>query len=322
MKLILSALFFVLSFGSFAGEKKLNILETAINTGNFKTLVTALKLTGLDKSVAHSKAITVFAPTDEAFAKLPQETLQALLNDKEALSSILLYHVSGTKLAAKKVLKLNEIKTLQGQTILTTKKQDGLYLNDSKVVATDIKASNGIIHVVDSVLIFDESKPNNTFETEQDIDVKKYMGLWYEYARYENEFQTECLGTTAEYKLSKAPVTRKTYVAVKNSCETKKGELQVGKAKAFIKNKETNATLSVSFVPLLNWFGAFGGDYNILKVGSDYEYALVGDKARSNFWILTRTKEISDSLYEELLDVAVEKGFRKELVRKSPVFTK
>jgi apolipoprotein D and lipocalin family protein len=173
-----------------------------------------------------------------------------------------------------------------------------------------------------SLSSFAGSNAQSNLETEQDVNLKKYMGLWYEYARYENSFQKECLGTIAEYKLKHTPVTRRTYVQVKNTCETKDGELQVGKAKGFVVNKETNATLKVSFVPFLNWFGLFAGDYNILKVGPDYDYALVGDKKRTTFWILSRTKEMPEALYQELLDVAEDRGFRKELIKKSPVFTR
>ena len=320
MKTMMTTLILAFSLNAFAGLKKQNILEVAKAAGNFKTLITALEVTGLDEAVKETKDITVFAPTDEAFSKLPDGTIEALLNDKETLSAILLYHVAPKKLKAKDVLSLNEVKTLQGQTILVNPKEDGAFLNESKIVATDIKAKNGIVHVIDSVLLFDDSKPNNTFETESSVDIKKYMGLWYEYARYENEFQKECAGTTAEYSLKKTPITRRTYVEVVNTCQRLDGKTQQGKAKAFVVNKETNASLSVSFVPLLNYFGLFGGDYNILKVGPDYEYALVGDKARSNFWILSRTKEMPEALYQELLDVAVEKGFRKELISKSPVF--
>jgi lipocalin len=319
MKILISTFILALSINSFAGKK--NIIDVAKEAGNFKTLITALEATGLDKAIEQSKKITVFAPNDEAFAKLPAGTVEALLQDKETLSKILLYHVSPKKLKAKKVIKLNEIKTLQGQTILTNKKDGEFFLNDSKIIATDIKAKNGIIHVIDNVLLFDSAKPSNTFETAQNIELKKYMGLWYEYARYENEFQKECLGTTAKYELKKAPINRKTYVKVTNTCIKADGKIQSGKAKAFVVNKETNAQLKVSFVPLLNWFGLFSGDYNILKVGPDYEYALVGDQDRSNFWILSRTKEMPEALYQELLDVAQAKGFRKELIRKSPVFT-
>lgn len=322
MKKVLALALVLISTSAFSTFKRPTVTEVAEQAGNFNTLLTALKATGLDKTIDDSKGLTIFAPTDAAFDKLPAGTVQALLNDKETLSQILLYHVSGDKLKAKKVLRNKEIKTLQGKTIAVSQTSKGAFLNDSKIVATDIKSKNGIVHVIDSVLLFDENTPNNTFTTEQDVDVEKYMGLWYEYARYENNFQKDCLGTTAEYSLEKTPITRRTYVRVINSCELANGELQVGKARAFVVNKETNATLKVSFVPVLNYFGVFAGDYNILKLGPDYEYALVGDKARSTFWILTREKQIPEALYQELLDVAEEKGFRRELIKKSPVFTR
>lgn len=322
MKKVLALALVLISTSAYSTFKRPTVTEVAEQAGNFNTLLTALKATGLDKTIDDSKGLTIFAPTDAAFNKLPAGAVQALLNDKETLSQILLYHVSGEKLKAKKVLRNKEIKTLQGKTIAVSQTAEGAFLNDSKIVATDIKSKNGIVHVIDSVLLFDENTPNNTFTTEQDVDVEKYMGLWYEYARYENNFQKECLGTTAEYSLEKTPITRRTYVRVINSCELANGELQVGKARAFVVNKETNATLKVSFVPVLNYFGVFAGDYNILKLGPDYEYALVGDKARSTFWILTREKQIPEALYQELLDVAEEKGFRRELIKKSPVFTR
>lgn len=322
MKKIIMFVMLVTSLNTWATFGRPTVLEVAENAGNFKTLLTALKATGLDQTLEEGKGLTIFAPTDAAFDKLPAGTVRALLNDKEALSQILLYHVAPKKLKAKKVLKQKEIKTLKGKTIAVSQTGEGAFLNNAKIIKTDVKSKNGIIHIIDSVLLFDETTPDNTFETEQSVDIEKYMGLWYEYARYENNFQKNCLGTTAEYSIEKTPVTRRTYVRVINSCELANGEIQVGKARAFVANKETNATLKVSFVPVLNYFGVFAGDYNILKLGPDYEYALVGDKARSTFWILTREKNIPEALYQELLDVAEEKGFRRELIKKSPVFTR
>lgn len=321
MKTLFAILLMTFSISGFAGSKK-NILDIAKESGHFKTLVLALEATGLDKAIRSSKKITLFAPNDEAFAKLPEGTIEELLNNKEALKNILLYHVSPKKLKAKKVLRLKEVKTLQGQTAFVNIRNGEAYINESKIISTDIKAKNGIIHVLDNVLIFDESKPKNNIETEKSVNLKKYMGLWYEYARYDNRFQKECQGTTAEYTIKRTPLTRRKYVKVVNTCEKENGKIQKGKAKAFVANKETNATLKVSFVPLLNWFGAFAGDYNILKLGNDYEYALVGDRDRTTFWILSRTKTMPDALYQELLDVAESKGFRKELIKKRPVFTK
>jgi uncharacterized surface protein with fasciclin (FAS1) repeats len=297
-----------------AGSKP-NILETARKAGNFKTLLTALEVTGLDKVVATTKKLTVFAPTDEAFTKIPSETLNFLINNPEQLKDILLYHVTGEKLKAKKVLKVKEIKTLVGKTILTNIKEDGLYLNEAKVVATDIKAKNGIIHVLDSVLIPSEGTASNDIETAEYVDIKRYMGTWYDYAKYDNKFQGDCLGTKAIYKLKKRTV------KVTNVCQKANGKIKKARAVGRVVNKETNAELTVNFTPIFKYLGIFGnGDYNILKVGQDYEYALVGSKSRQFFWILTRTPEISDALYNELLDVAKEKGYRKEFIKKTPTW--
>ena len=168
-----------------------------------------------------------------------------------------------------------------------------------------------------STIAFKSSTNKNKYpplETEQNIELSKYLGKWYEIARYKNNFQKGCLGTTAEYGK------KGRYITVLNSCKKVDGKIKKGKALATVSNKETNATLKVSFVPILNYFGLFAGDYNILKIGPDYEYSLVGDKKRSVFWILSRTKVINENLYEELLDIAEDKGFKKELIIKSPVW--
>ena len=314
MKTLLLSLVTILSLSAEATFKRLNIVETAQKAGNFKTLLTALELTDLKHTVANTKDLTVFAPTDEAFEKLPQDTLSFLINNPEILKEILFYHVASEKLKAKKVLKAKEIKTLAGKTIKVSLREGKPFLNDSMILATDIKAKNGLIHVIDTVLTFDENTPNNEITTESYIELDRYLGKWYEIARYENEFQTGCLGTTATYGK------RGKYITVENRCQKANGKVQGGKALATVDNTETNATLKVSFVPFFNLFGWFAGDYNILAIGPDYDYALVGDKARNNFWILARTKTLSDDLYTELLDIAASKGYRKELIRKSPIW--
>lgn len=134
-----------------------NIVQVAQGNGSFSTLVTALQTTGLDKTLAQEhSAFTVFAPTDEAFAKLGQDTINALLNDKDRLTDILLYHViSGNKINAATAI------TAAGLTLTTANKDDigiglqgdKLFINASQVVAPDVIASNGIIHAIDTVLI-------------------------------------------------------------------------------------------------------------------------------------------------------------------------
>lgn len=133
-----------------------DIVDTAIGAGQFKTLTAALEAAGLVDALKGSGPFTVFAPTDEAFAKLPAGTVDSLLKpeNKEKLKAILLYHVVSGNVPASKVLKLNgrSVKTLQGGAIKVRTKH-GVKVNDAKVITTDVNASNGVIHVIDTVLI-------------------------------------------------------------------------------------------------------------------------------------------------------------------------
>jgi uncharacterized surface protein with fasciclin (FAS1) repeats len=135
-----------------AAEQK-DIVDTAVAAGSFKTLVTAVKEAGLVEALKGKGPLTVFAPTDEAFAKLPKGALEELLADKEKLAAVLKYHVVAGKVMAADVVKAKEAKTLQGQAIRIDTK-DGVKLNGSaKVVKTDIECSNGVIHVIDTVIL-------------------------------------------------------------------------------------------------------------------------------------------------------------------------
>ena len=139
-----------------AVAKPMDIVDTAVEAGQFKTLAAALGAAGLIDALKGSGPFTVFAPTDEAFAKLPAGTVEALLKpeNKEKLKSILLYHVVQGNVTADKVMKLNgrKVKTLQGSSIKVSTKH-GVRVNSSNVTATDITASNGVIHVIDTVLM-------------------------------------------------------------------------------------------------------------------------------------------------------------------------
>ena len=128
------------------------IVDIAVENGNFTTLVTALKAAGLVETLQGDGPFTVFAPNDDAFAKLPKGTVESLLKNEKKLTSILTYHVVAGKVTAADVSKLTEAKTLQGQTV-TVDARDGVMINSSKVIAADIMGSNGIIHVIDSVLL-------------------------------------------------------------------------------------------------------------------------------------------------------------------------
>ena len=128
-----------------------DIVDTAAKAGNFKTLVAAVQAAGLVDTLKGTGPFTVFAPTDEAFAKIPKATLDGLLADKAALAKVLTYHVVPGKVMAKDV-KAGKVKTVQGQEITVTTSM-GVMVDQSKVVATDVAASNGVIHAIDTVLM-------------------------------------------------------------------------------------------------------------------------------------------------------------------------
>jgi uncharacterized surface protein with fasciclin (FAS1) repeats len=134
-----------------SGHRK-DIVDTAVAAGSFNTLVTAVKAAGLVAVLKGDGPFTVFAPTDEAFAKLPEGTVEALLQDKEALAKVLTYHVVPGKVLASDVVNLESAKTVQGQSI-TIDSSSGVKVDDANVVKTDIIASNGVIHVIDSVIL-------------------------------------------------------------------------------------------------------------------------------------------------------------------------
>jgi len=129
-----------------------NIVETAIEAGSFKTLVTAVKAAGLVETLSGKGPFTVFAPNDIAFAKLPSGTVEGLLKDKKKLTSVLTYHVVPGRVMAADVVKLKKAKTVQGQEI-TIDTSEGVKVDSAKVIQTDIECTNGVIHVIDSVIM-------------------------------------------------------------------------------------------------------------------------------------------------------------------------
>ena len=141
----------ILAISSLTAFAAKDIVDTAVAAGNFKTLVVALKTADLVNTLKGKGPYTVFAPTDEAFAKIPKADLDALLANKEKLSAVLTYHVVPGKIMAKDV-KAGDVATVNGKTIKITT-ANGVVVNMSKVTATDIDASNGVIHVIDSVLM-------------------------------------------------------------------------------------------------------------------------------------------------------------------------
>ncbi len=146
---LVAASFALLSLSATAADK--DIVDTAVAAGSFNTLATAIQKAGLVETLKGKGPFTVFAPTDEAFAKIPKAQLDALLMDKAKLSAVLTYHVVPALVLAKDV-KAGEVATVQGGK-LTITTDGGVKVNNAKVVTTDVMASNGVIHVIDTVLM-------------------------------------------------------------------------------------------------------------------------------------------------------------------------
>ena len=159
-KLLIVAQFVLVAAQATAGHhakeaKSQDIVETAVAAGQFNTLAAALEAAGLVDTLKGDGPFTVFAPTDAAFAKLPEGTVESLLKpeNRDQLVAILTYHVVAGKVKAADVVKLKEAKTVNGQDVAITVADNGVQINNANVIKTDIGASNGVIHVIDTVII-------------------------------------------------------------------------------------------------------------------------------------------------------------------------
>lgn len=130
-----------------------DIVDTAVEAGSFKTLAAALQAADLISTLKSEGPFTVFAPTDAAFAKIPKADLDALLSDKRALTEVLTYHVVSGKVMAADVVKLTQAKTVEGSPVKIKVVDGKVMINNANVSATDIAASNGVIHVIDTVIM-------------------------------------------------------------------------------------------------------------------------------------------------------------------------
>ncbi|MDE3200024.1 MAG: fasciclin domain-containing protein [Acidobacteriota bacterium] len=154
--MICSALLLALSLGSSSlSAQNKDIVDTAVAAGNFKTLAAALRAADLVNTLKGAGPFTVFAPTDEAFAKLPAGTVEDLLKpeNKQKLIAILTYHVVPGEVMAKDVVKLHEAKTVNGQDVKIMVDGGNVMVDNAKVVKADIQCTNGVIHVIDTVLL-------------------------------------------------------------------------------------------------------------------------------------------------------------------------
>jgi apolipoprotein D and lipocalin family protein len=166
-----------------------------------------------------------------------------------------------------------------------------------------------------SVMTVRAQKSDNVVKTVPKVDLKQYSGKWYEIARYPNKFQKQCVGnTTATYKQKSNGK-----IEVVNECLKKDGTTESAKGDARIIDKTTNAKLEVRFAPsFLSFIPAVWGDYWIIDLDDNYQYAAIGDPKQKYFWILSRTPELSDATYQEILRRAEKMGFNPGKVVKTP----
>lgn len=147
-----AALALVIVLSAHAGSMSKDIVDTALSAGSFNTLAKALTEAGLVDTLKGDGPFTVFAPTDDAFAKLPEDQLASILADKELLTAILTYHVVPGKVMAADVAKIDSAATVQGQSV-SINTDSGVKVDTANVIQADIEASNGVIHVIDTVLV-------------------------------------------------------------------------------------------------------------------------------------------------------------------------
>lgn len=138
---------------SVGAAQEADIVQTAVGAGNFKTFTKLLKRAHLVRTLKQPGPYTVFAPTDAAFAKVPQRTLDALFQSRSKLRSVLLYHVAAGELPAAAVVQRSSVKTLNGKRVRIRVKDSNVFLNKARVTTPDVMASNGIVHVINRVLI-------------------------------------------------------------------------------------------------------------------------------------------------------------------------
>lgn len=161
-----------------------------------------------------------------------------------------------------------------------------------------------IIILLGLVFTLNVSAQNNELKTVKSVDLKKYVGTWYEISKIPNKFQKQCVkGTTAQYKLNEDGE-----IDVINSCIDIDGEKDVANGLARIVDKNSNAKLEVSFVSIFGWH-LFWGDYWVIGLGDNYEYAVVGTPSRKYGWILSRTPQMDKEKLDEAYKILTESGY-------------
>lgn len=172
-----------------------------------------------------------------------------------------------------------------------------------------------VIIAVFGVSAFAQKKTESELKTVPSVDLKRYSGKWYEFARYPNKFQDQCVGnTSATYTIKKD-----NKIEVLNECVKNNGMIDKAKGEAKIVDKNSNAKLKVRFAPkFLSFISAVWGDYWIIDLDENYNYVAIGDPKREYFWILSREPKLDDAIYQNILRRAEDKGFNPAKVIKTP----
>lgn len=292
-----------------------NLVQTLEKRGNFKTFLQLIDAADLKETLEKKPRLTVFVPTDEAFANLSPQVAGQLGADKELLKQTLLFHVA-TPVLTQKILKvLNGVETLSGKYITKFVGDDSYTLESANILEFDIHASNGVAHIVDEVLLYPNVIATNKIRPVSFVDLNQYQGLWNEIYRYPNRFERGCGSVTAEYTIRSNGSVR-----VVNTCVKENGSVNKSQGTAFVVDRESNATLKVSFVPFFQRFGLFAGDYNILYIDSDYQYVMVGSRDRNFLWFLARAEELSDETLSFLRMQAISQGYDPNKMIKTPKY--
>jgi len=153
-------------------------------------------------------------------------------------------------------------------------------------------------------------------ETVPYVNLEEYMGSWFEIARYENRFEKKCQAVKVNYQL------KNSYILVLNECITKNSPSKIIKLEgiAFVNDPQTNAKLKVSFTPIFKYLGLFAGDYWIMELDPDYQYALIGSPDLKYLWIISRTPTLSGNIIERLADIAENNGFNRDKIIMNPIW--
>ena len=283
------------------------IVDIAVKDGRFGTLVAALKAANLAGTLSGSGPFTVFAPTEDAFAELPEGAVDDLLKNIPALTDILKYHVVSGKVLASDVVKLTSAKTLLGDDVNIRTEAGNVYINGAKVIQTDVVGSNGVIHVIDSVLIppSKNQQPMTTANTMKTLYTARYSGDWWEIAKYPLFWENDCDRATANYIYDPA----RKVIKVTNRCWKDGQVIRTRTGEAYMPNMSDQGKLRLNFTDGL----PSDGESDYWVHWTDYDnYAIVGGGSKQYLWVLSRREKMPQGDIDMIMDKVRSYGYDTE----------